>query len=84
MLFVSKSANKKKEKNRKKVKVTILVKGQSGQKVALWINIWDVIMMWITINMDHTLQWQVSKNCGVVRKNYQNTPAVIFLKYILK
>ena len=81
MLLVSKLA---KNKNKKKVKVTILVKGQSSQKVTSWLSIRYIIKMWITINLDHTLQCQVSAICGSGRRNYQNTPAVITGKYILK
>ena len=73
MLFVRKSA-KQIGKKLKKVKVTMLVKGQSSQKVALWISIWDIIMMWITINMDHTIMWHVSRTCGAVRKNLPKYP----------
>ena len=82
MLFVSISAKKKIGDGKRR----------PDHKATLWINIWDVIMMWITINMDHTNRWHLSQNCGdtcqescgAVRENYQNTPAVIILKYILK
>ena len=69
MPFVSKSA-KKIEKNREKFQSYYTGKRAVQSKATLWINIGDVIMMWITINLDHISLRYVSKICGAVRKNY--------------